>query len=53
MSETQNVDKIMDRIIDKLDLLLELTDAQKAEDWDKVNEVCEKLDALKKVPVEG
>lgn len=51
MSELQNMNKTMDRIIDKLDLLLELAIAQKAKNWEEVNIVCKKLDELKKVPV--
>ncbi len=43
----------MDRINTKLDLILELVNAQKAKDWKQVAEVSKKLDALKKITVVG
>ena len=53
MSQWKEVNESFDRINDKLDLILELVTAQKAEDWKRVDEVCKKLDALKKVSVVG
>lgn len=38
----------MDRINAKLDLILELVNAKKAHDWKKFDEICKKLDELKK-----
>lgn len=53
MSQWKEVNESFDRINNKLDLILELVTAQKAEDWKRVGEVCKKLDALKKVSVVG
>jgi hypothetical protein len=53
MSQWKEVNESFDRINDKLDLILELVTAQKAEDWKRVDEVCKKLDAMKKVAVMG
>lgn len=53
MDSWKEVNDSFDRINNKLDLILELVNAQKAEDWKRVGEVCEKLDNLKKVPLMG
>ena len=51
MKNFKDVNDALDRMNDKLDLILELVKAQKAEDWKRVDEVCKKLDAWKKEPV--
>lgn len=51
MSNWKEANASMDRINAKLDLILELVNARKAQDWKHVDEVCKKLDALKKVAV--
>lgn len=51
MQNFREVNRALDRMNDKLDLILELVQAQKAEDWARVKQVCEKLDKLKKEPV--
>lgn len=48
MSNWKEANKSMDRVIVKLDLLLELINAKKSGDWKQVDEVCKKLDSLKK-----
>ncbi len=53
MSNWKEASASMDRINTKLDLILDLVNAQKAQDWKQVDEVCKKLDALKKVAVIG
>lgn len=53
MDPWKEVNDSFDRINVKLDLILELVTAQKAEDWKRVGEVCKKLDALKKITMVG
>jgi hypothetical protein len=53
MSNWKEAIESMDRINDKLDLILELVNAKNDEDWKRVDEVCKKLDAMKKVAVVG
>jgi hypothetical protein len=53
MDAWKEVDASLDRINHKLDLILELVNAKKNEDWKRVDEVCKKLDAMKKIPVMG
>lgn len=51
MKNFQDVDRALDRMNEKLDLILELVTAQKEQDWKRVNEVCKKLDIQKRVKV--
>lgn len=53
MDHWKEANESFDRINAKLDLILELVNAQKAEDWKRVDEVCKKLDSLKKITVVG
>jgi hypothetical protein len=45
--ENDSLSVHMQRVLNKLDLLIELINAQNDEDWELVNDVCEKLDAMK------
>ena len=51
MKNFQDVNRALDRVNDNLDLILELVTAQKEQDWKRVDEICKKLDAQKKVKV--
>ena len=53
MSGWKEANESIDRINDKLDLILELVNAKNSKDWKHVDEVSKKLDALKKVKVMG
>jgi len=53
MDAWKEVNEYMDRINSKLDLLLELVHAKNSGDSERVDEVCMKLDSLKKIPVVG
>jgi c-di-GMP-related signal transduction protein len=53
MDYWKEVNESMDRINNKLDLILELVNAKKAEDWNRVDEVCKKLDAMKRILTVG
>ena len=53
MSDWKETIDTIDRINDKLDLILELVHARNSKDWKQVDEVCKKLDDLKKVKVIG
>ena len=46
--ENDSISELMNRINNKLDLLIELIHAQNDEDWKRVDEVCKKLDLMKK-----
>lgn len=53
MKNFRDVNVALDRVNDKLDLILELVQAKNAHDWKQVDEVCKKLDELKKVSLVG
>jgi hypothetical protein len=53
MSKWKEANESFDLINNKLDLILELVNAKKVGDWKHVDEVCKKLDAIKKVSVVG
>lgn len=53
MSNWNEAIESLDRINNKLDLILELINAQKANDSARVNEVCKQLDALKRIVAVG
>ena len=53
MSNWNEAIESIDRINNKLDLILELVSAQKANDSKRVDEVCKKLDALKRIVARG
>lgn len=45
--ESKTTTEIMDRMILKLDLMLELINAKDRKDSERVKEICDKLDSLK------
>ena len=53
MSNWNEAIESIDRINNKLDLILELVNAQKANDSKRVDEVCKQLDALKRIVARG
>ena len=53
MSKWKEANESFDLINNKLDLILELVNAKKVGDWKHVDEVCKKLDEIKKVSVVG